>query len=161
MVKGSTREALSVDRQAAVAYDVLGVPHNAATDEIRRAYHRLAREQHPDRSCDAPEGHQAFVRLQQAWEVLREPEQRRRYDAALDAERYALLRASALTHDVDLSDMEYAEDGCGGGVWSFACRCGAMFKLTESQLSAGIETLECHSCTLSIRPLYRMADEDR
>eukprot|EP00962_Isochrysis_galbana_P012016 scaffold3382_cov108-Isochrysis_galbana.AAC.5 len=150
----------SETRPVDVAYDVLGVQHNATANEIRRAYHRLAREQHPDRGCATPEGHQAFVQLQQAWELLREPERRRRYDAALEEERYALLRATALTHDVDLSDMEYAEDACGAGVWSCSCRCGAMFKLTESQLSAGIETLECQSCTLSIRPLYRMADED-
>jgi len=142
------------------AYEVLGVPRDASADDIRRAYHRLAREQHPDRSSAVPGGGPPFVQLQEAWEALRDAEARRTYDVALTADEYAQLRASALTHDVDLSEMDYAEDESGGGVWSYTCRCAARFELTEAQLADGVELLECQSCTLAIRPLYQLADED-
>lgn len=150
-----------------IAYDVLRIPRDASAEEIRRAYHRLALEQHPDRSSgaapsgtpgDAAAPHADFVQLQQAWEALREPEARRRYDAALQAEDDAGMRATARTSDVDLGDMEYTEDVAGLGVWSRRCRCGATFELTEDQLADGIETLECSCCSLAIRLLYQRAE---
>ena len=86
------------------AYKILALPRDASDDEIRRAYHRLAREHHPDRSTAASAAD--FDRVQQAWEALREPAARQQHDARLrDAE---LLEAGARgrVEDVDLSDME-------------------------------------------------------
>jgi molecular chaperone DnaJ len=62
-------------------YDVLGVSADAGADEIKRAYRQLARRYHPDISGDdraAP-----FLELARAYEVLRDPERRRKYDAGL------------------------------------------------------------------------------
>lgn len=59
-------------------YAVLGVKPDAAADEIRAAYRALARKLHPDAGSGSPDG---FVKLQQAYEVLSDPERRRKYDA--------------------------------------------------------------------------------
>jgi molecular chaperone DnaJ len=60
-------------------YEVLGVARNADQEAIRRAFHALARDCHPDVS-DSPEDHRRFRELAQAYDVLSKPESRRLYD---------------------------------------------------------------------------------
>jgi curved DNA-binding protein len=60
-------------------YELLGVPPGADREEIRRAYHRLARRYHPDVSTD-PAAEQRFHAITTAYEVLSDPARRARYD---------------------------------------------------------------------------------
>jgi molecular chaperone DnaJ len=62
-------------------YDVLGVSPDAGADEIKRAYRQLARRYHPDISGEDRGG--AFIELARAYDVLRDPLRRRRYDRGL------------------------------------------------------------------------------
>lgn len=63
-------------------YTLLGVPRNATTDQLRRAYRQAALEYHPDRT-DAPEDAELFLQISQAYETLIDPESRRQYDKEL------------------------------------------------------------------------------
>ena len=60
-------------------YEVLGVPRDAASDAIKRAYRRLAMDFHPDRSRE-PDAETRFKELSEAYEVLRDPQKRAAYD---------------------------------------------------------------------------------
>ncbi len=65
-------------------YAILGVPREASAEEIRKAYLRAVRRLHPDRN-QAPGETELFLEVQQAYEVLSNPETRARYDASLPA----------------------------------------------------------------------------
>jgi len=60
-------------------YRVLGVPRNASQEEIQQAYRRLARTYHPDVNHD-PGAEERFKDVSEAYDVLSDPETRRRYD---------------------------------------------------------------------------------
>ncbi|MGH9252036.1 MAG: DnaJ domain-containing protein, partial [Acidimicrobiales bacterium] len=60
-------------------YEVLGVTRDASTDEIKRAYRRLARQLHPDVNPD-PATQERFKEVTNAYEVLTDPGKRELYD---------------------------------------------------------------------------------
>jgi len=68
-------------RTAKNLYDVLGVPKTATPEEIKKAYRRLARRWHPDKNPGDAEAEERFKEIQAAYDVLSDPEKRRRYDA--------------------------------------------------------------------------------
>jgi curved DNA-binding protein len=61
-------------------YQILGVPREASQDDIQRAYRRLARTHHPDVNSD-PAAEERFKDISEAYDVLSDPQTRRRYDA--------------------------------------------------------------------------------
>lgn len=61
-------------------YEVLGVPRNASQEEIKRAFRRLALKYHPDRNPGDKEAEEKFKEINEAYQVLSDPEKRARYD---------------------------------------------------------------------------------
>jgi molecular chaperone DnaJ len=60
-------------------YDTLGVPRDASADEVKRAFRRLAMQYHPDRNSE-PGAEARFKEINEAYEVLSDPERRSTYD---------------------------------------------------------------------------------
>jgi molecular chaperone DnaJ len=60
-------------------YEVLGIRRDASSEEIKRAFRRLAREHHPDVNKDDPEA-ERFKEINEAYQVLSDPERRAQYD---------------------------------------------------------------------------------
>ncbi|MGI5863133.1 MAG: DnaJ domain-containing protein [Myxococcales bacterium] len=71
-------------------YDVLGVPRTATQEQIRFSYRALAARYHPDKHQGNPLQELAaekLARINEAYEVLSDPQRRTAYDASLDAAR--------------------------------------------------------------------------
>ena len=62
-------------------YDTLGVPRTATDKEIKAAYRKLARQHHPDANKGNKASEEKFKELGEAYEVLKDPQKRSRYDA--------------------------------------------------------------------------------
>src|SRR3954469_20307869 len=60
-------------------YEALEVPRDASEEDIRRSYRKLARRYHPDVSKE-PDAEDRFKEISEAYEVLRDPEKREKYD---------------------------------------------------------------------------------
>ena len=61
-------------------YDILGVGREATEEDIKRAYRKLALQYHPDRNPGNKEAEEKFKEATEAYEVLKDPEKRARYD---------------------------------------------------------------------------------
>ena len=61
-------------------YKILGVEETADADAIKKAYRKLAREYHPDRNPDKKDAEERFKEIQEANDVLSDPEKRKQYD---------------------------------------------------------------------------------
>lgn len=61
-------------------YKVLGIDRSATTEDIKSAYRKLARKLHPDLNPDDKEANKKFQQLNEANEVLSDPEKRKKYD---------------------------------------------------------------------------------
>jgi curved DNA-binding protein len=103
-------------------YEVLGVSRDASPDEIQRAYRKLARTYHPDVNKD-PAAEARFQEIAEAYDVLSDPDTRRRYDAFghdfrqvpadVDPETWARARAGA-----SAAGGGRGRAGAGPRVWS-------------------------------------------
>lgn len=61
-------------------YSILGLDKKASADDIKKAYRKLARKYHPDMNPNDTQAHQKFQQINEANEVLSDPEKRKKYD---------------------------------------------------------------------------------
>jgi curved DNA-binding protein len=108
-------------------YDVLGVSRTASTDDIQRAYRKLARTYHPDINKE-PGAEDRFKEVSEAYDVLSDPETRGRYDAfgpqfrqvpeGVDPETWAAAQAGGGRRRAGAGSRGAPGGGGGGFTWT-------------------------------------------
>jgi molecular chaperone DnaJ len=61
-------------------YEILGLARGASDQDIKSAFRRMAKEHHPDRNAGEKASEQKFKELNEAYEVLKDPQKRAAYD---------------------------------------------------------------------------------
>ena len=106
-------------------YAILGIPRTSSDKEIKQAYRKLARQYHPDVNPGDKEAEGKFKRINEAHEVLSDPEKRRKYDKygerwkhADEIEKAQANRGSNFSHsfsDGDVASFSFDFDGVHTG----------------------------------------------
>ena len=119
----STDEGVRADWATKDFYQVLGVSREASTEEIKKAYRKLARANHPDSNPgDSPESrakHAKFKEVAEAYDVVGDPEKRKKYDqlrSAYASGGFGFPQGGAGGAGFDISDLfgDRARTGSGG-----------------------------------------------
>lgn len=94
-------------------YRVLGVPRTASQDQVKAAFYKLAKELHPDR---APGNHDAFVKLQAAYQLVSTPRAREEYDKSTAPRNYGYGYSAG--YSAGYSGRNYGEPASYAGPFS-------------------------------------------
>lgn len=94
-------------------YKTLGIEKNASDEEIKKAYRKLARKFHPDLNPNDKEANKKFQQINEANEVLSDPEKRKKYDAYGEnwqhAEQFEQAKQSRSQSSQDWQDYTYSD----------------------------------------------------
>lgn len=114
-------------------YNVLGVDKKASQEDIRKAFKKLARKHHPDLNPNDPDAKRRFQEINEANEVLSDPDKRKKYDQYGEHWQHA--------DQFEAQQQQYRQQygGVGGGAyWSSA---GGGFSGDEGEFSDFFESL--------------------
>src|SRR5262245_1775190 len=106
----------------ATLYDTLGVKKGASAEEVKKAYRKLAAQYHPDKNPGDASAEEKFKEVQNAYDTLSDPEQRKQYDAfgdgharGFDPRNYDFGNAGGNFTINDLGDLGDLFGGLFGG----------------------------------------------
>ena len=141
-------------------YDTLEIPSTAGFNEIKSAYQRMARLLHPDKQSlhnnkqknkaqnINNNEEEAFLKLQKAWECLRDPQSRKEYDLLLHKTEIGKASKSI---PVSHKEWEFVEDEETGDLgYIYTCRCGEDIWIQKEEFEKADATIffHCEGCSL-------------
>src|SRR5512140_2795186 len=94
-------------------YQILGVERSASADDVRKAYRKLAMQYHPDRNPGNKQAEEKFKEINEAYQVLSDPQKRARFDQLGSAYSNWQQRGGS-ANDFDWSQWMGGQPGAGG-----------------------------------------------
>lgn len=145
-------------------YSLLRITRSASPNTIKAAYHRALLRAHPDkirqRADDSSQLtdvgllHDAFVTLSSA-------KLRSVYDAqGIGGRRTAPRPSQVISFErFECSDLEGSNGRAKSTCWTFPCRCGGKYEVTEDHLDRGLHLVGCGTCSEVIWVGYEVVNE--
>lgn len=148
------------NRNSQTHYEILGVPPDASHSDVKAAFHKLARQSHPDKQQQLHlRNHNNthdldFKKVQLAWEILRSEEKRKEYDDNLQQEELQERSRNHGAIDLSMDDVEEAlDEDTNETMLVYDCRCGEEVFLPCKQ-TAGSLLVDCEGCCFVYRINY-------
>lgn len=113
-------------------YKILGVDKSASQEDIRKAFKKLARKHHPDLNPNDPDAKRRFQEINEANEVLGDPEKRKKYDQYGEHWQHA---------DQFEAQQQYRQQYSGAGGGAYWSSSGGSFSGDEGEFSDFFESL--------------------
>mgnify|MGYP000410263002 FL=1 len=113
-------------------YKILGVDKSASQDDVKKAYKKLARKYHPDLNPNDPDAHRKFQEINEANEVLSDPEKRKKYD------QYGENWKHADEFEAQQQQYRQYQNGQGGGAYWSSSDDGSEFSDFFEQMFGGM-----------------------
>ena len=134
----------------------------ANNQEIKAAYHRALLQSHPDKQYLNSARTRPLTQdvdvdlLRRAFNTLSSQDLRRKYDS---------LRSSAPSGPrpaqvISLEDFTESDDGAEGGVWTYKCRCGGLYRIKETEMECGQHLVGCSGCSEVVWVGYELAEDE-
>ena len=111
---------------------ILGVDKSASQDDVKKAYKKLARKYHPDLNPNDPDAHRKFQEINEANEVLSDPEKRKKYD------QYGENWKHADEFEAQQQQYRQYQNGQGGGAYWSSSGDGSEFSDFFEQMFGGM-----------------------
>lgn len=125
-------------------YGILGCHKNATYEELKRKYQELVLINHPDKQRGNTLS-AAFLKIDKAWKILRDPEQRKLYDHHLTQQQ--LSEQPLIYAALSISDLHWHEDSSN---YSYLCKCGGLYIIEHSEIGLEDCYVNCDDCSLII-----------
>lgn len=132
-------------------YEVLQVPPNASQEEIKKSYQQLILRHHPDKSSEKKENLHMFLKIDEAYKILKDPLARKEYDSK---QFQQAARCQMIIHDtLERKDFLYDE---ANSIHYSVCKCGGWYVLDEEESLEEEEYIKCcDECSLVIKVLNK------
>jgi diphthamide biosynthesis protein 4 len=131
-------------------YHILEIQQDASQEEVKRAYHQALLRHHPDKkradSGLTPITIPAIDTLREAFQILSSPSSRQIYDQTLKSSLSSSQTPPRPANVVSLDDFQVVPRG-DSSTWTYTCRCGGTFVISEQLLDEDIHLVGCDCCS--------------
>ena len=140
-------------------YAVLSLATSASPTEIKSAYHRALLLHHPDKRNTVSSGTEVvdISLLKRAFTTLSAPDLREKYDASRNSRPSGPRPAQVISlEEFD----EHAGENTDDLYWTYDCRCGGIYRISEADMEKDQHLIGCNSCSEVVWVGYEVAESD-
>lgn len=139
-------------------YSILGCEESATCEEIKKCYQKLALKTHPDKVASQSreklsDANDEFAKISFAWKILGDENLRNQYD--IKWKQRCISQDWPIQDDIEIEEFEICDTpDCDEHVYTYPCRCGGLYALSETDVKIKFDIVCCDTCSLSVRILY-------